>query len=213
METKLIFIRHGYSESNENGYFTGQSDAKLTPLGILQAECASRFLEDTHIDKVYSSTLSRAFHTALPIASKRGLEVVKLSGLNEIYGGDWQEKTFSSLSRLYADDYNLWQNNLYEATCTNGESVKDFFKRVLDTVTQIANENLGKCVCIATHATPIRVISCCAHNFEPKDIKNIPWSANASIHIVSYQDGELSFIEENITKHLDGIETNLPSNV
>ncbi len=81
MSTKLIFIRHGFSESNKDGLFTGQADIPLTDLGRRQAQCAAEYLKDTKIDRFYSSTLSRAYETAHASATLRDMEITKLAGL------------------------------------------------------------------------------------------------------------------------------------
>ncbi len=213
MKTKLIFIRHGFSESNKDGLFTGQANVALTELGQLQAQLSAKYLEDVHIDAVYSSTLSRAFDTAKPVAESRGLEITQLHGLCEIDSGDWEEKSFEALGTLFPTEYKMWMTDIFKCQCPNGESVAEFSKRVHSTVVQIAEENPGKTVCIATHATPIRVISCFALGLTPASLKDVPWSPNASINIIDYEDGSFSFSQRDITRHLKGYETNLPSNV
>ncbi len=213
MKTRLIFIRHGFSESNKGGFFTGQADAALTELGRLQAQRSAEYLKDMHIDAVYSSTLSRAIDTARPVAESRGLEITQLHGLCEINGGDWEEKPFDDLGILFPDQYKLWLEDIFSCQCPNGESVAEFAERVRRTVVQIAESNIGKTVCIATHATPIRVISCFAMGLDARLIKDVPWSPNASINIIDYEDGGFSFFQRDITEHLQDCVTKLPDNV
>lgn len=213
MKTSLIFIRHGYSESNRNDFFTGQVDSPLTKLGLIQAERAAQYLKDTKIDKVYASPLSRAYNTGLATAKVHGLEVIPDKGLCEIDGGDWHEQPFSSLSSLTPEAYDLWMNDIYRCECPNGEKVCDFFERVRKSVVRIAEENAGKTVCIATHATPIRVISCLAMGYPPEKLNLTTWTPNAAINIFDYEDGSFAPVECNIIKHLEGVETVLPENI
>ena len=44
MKTTLIFVRHGESEANGNGFFAGQSDIALSPRGLQQAELTAHFI-------------------------------------------------------------------------------------------------------------------------------------------------------------------------
>ena len=213
MKTRLIFIRHGFSESNRFGLFTGQIDSPLTEKGHLQAKRAAEYLHDTKIDVVYTSPLRRAYDTGLPVAKERGLDVHTHNGLMEIHGGDWHEKPFTELGNLTPEAYKLWQEDLYNSCCPNGESVKDFVKRVHNAVTEIAEENKGKTVCIATHATPIRVICCFAMGLEPSHLKDVPWTPNASINIMDYEDGNFEFVQKDICDHLEGLETKLPEDL
>ncbi len=213
MSTRLIFVRHGYSQSNELGLFTGQSDICLTELGKKQAFCAAKYLEDIKIDKIYSSTLCRAIDTARAVALPRGMEVLKLYGLCEIDAGDWTELTFDEIIKNYPDEYTLWKNDMYKCCCPNGENVADFAQRVTDTVNQIAKENEGKTVLIASHATPIRVICCLALGIDLKNLRDIPWSPNASINIIDWVNGDFVPVQRDIVEHLKGFETALPSNI
>ncbi len=213
MSTRLIFIRHGYSESNKDGLFTGQANINLTDLGRRQAQCAAEYLKDEKIYKFYSSTLSRAFETAQASAVLRNMDITQVSGLCEINAGDWTEQPFAEIIKNYPKEYDLWKNNMYKCSCPKGESVAEFFSRVESTVKAIAQENNGKTICIASHATPIRAICCLALGYEPKDIQNVPWSPNASINIIDYKDGIFSFVKRDIVEHLEGLMTNLPTTI
>ena len=42
--TKLLLIRHGESEANNQGFFAGQYDAALMPKGIEQAEKTAKYI-------------------------------------------------------------------------------------------------------------------------------------------------------------------------
>ncbi len=211
--TRIIFIRHGYSESNDAGLFTGQANVPLTDLGRRQAQCAAEYLKETKIDKFYSSTLDRAAETAQKSASARNMDITKVAELCEINAGRWTEISFEEISEKYPKEYNLWKNDMYNCTCPDGESVAEFSARVTAAVKSIAEENDGKTVCIASHATPIRAICCLALGYEPKDIQKVPWSPNASINIIDYENEKFSFVKRDIVEHLKGFETNLPDNI
>ena len=213
MGTRLIFIRHGFSQSNKDKLFTGQADIPLTELGRHQAECAAQYLKNTNIDKIYASTLSRAVETAQAVAKTHGLSVIKDSGLCEINAGDWTEMPFDKISQDYQAEYNLWKNDMYSCKCPNGESVAEFSKRVYNTVVKIAEENDEKTVCIASHATPIRTICTLALGCEASEIQSVPWSPNASINIIEYENENFHFVKRDIVEHLEGVMTNLPKNI
>ena len=55
--TELIFVRHGESESNERGLFTGQADVSLSGLGEKQATALKNFiLKEYTVDAVIQAT-------------------------------------------------------------------------------------------------------------------------------------------------------------
>ena len=62
---KVYFIRHGQSENNLRGEWTGWYDAKLTEKGISDASLAGEVIKNISFDRVYSSDLSRAKDTAM----------------------------------------------------------------------------------------------------------------------------------------------------
>lgn len=61
---KLYLIRHGESETNLAGHYTGWAQVNLTPKGIEDAKGIRPILEGIKFDKIYSSDLIRAMKTA-----------------------------------------------------------------------------------------------------------------------------------------------------
>ena len=61
---KLYLIRHGESETNLAGHYTGWSQVNLTPKGVRDAEGIRPTLEGIKFDKIFSSDLIRAMTTA-----------------------------------------------------------------------------------------------------------------------------------------------------
>jgi len=63
---KLVIIRHGKTEYNKMGIFTGWEDAPLSEEGRAEARRAGKLLQKHRIDFdiVYTSWLSRAIETA-----------------------------------------------------------------------------------------------------------------------------------------------------
>ena len=61
---KLYVIRHGQSEGNIRGVFSGWLQHNLTEKGREDARKAGRIIEKVKFDKVYTSDLNRAIETA-----------------------------------------------------------------------------------------------------------------------------------------------------
>ena len=212
--TRVLFIRHGESESNILGTFTGQIDAPLSELGHTQAECTAGFiLENYRVDAVYSSDLSRAYDTGLHTAQKLGLQVQPDKRLREIHGGQWQNMRFSELSSTHPEEYALWQQDIGNSRCPGGESVAELADRVWECVMDICRENPEKTVLIASHATPVRTIQWHASGKPLSYMKEIPWVSNASVSEFVYENGILTPVKVSQDAHLAGMKTNLPSNI
>ena len=60
---KLYVIRHGESETNKKGVWTGWLDPPLTERGLCDAERAGKLISGIKFDKLYSSDLIRARKT------------------------------------------------------------------------------------------------------------------------------------------------------
>ena len=95
---QIIFLRHGESVGNANGYFQGQSDFPLNETGIAQANAlAERWKnEEVTFDLVISSPQSRARQTAEIIAAALKTPVE----LDEL----WMERDNGNLTRLTFDE-------------------------------------------------------------------------------------------------------------
>ena len=213
MKTRFFMIRHGYSVANNEKRFAGHSDFPLTDIGRLQAEKCAEALKDEHIDAIYASDLSRAFETAIPVAKAHGLTVVPHKGLREIFAGEWEGKTFDELYEEYPESFGIWKTDLGAAHPDGGESVAELYSRILTTLGEIAEDNDGKTVCIATHATPIRSVCTAAMGLGAEDMSRIGWTANASISLFEYENGRFTAIYTSKTDHLGDMTTKLPTNV
>ena len=210
--TTLILIRHGESETNYKKIFTGNLNPDLTEKGLHQAELASDYIVNNYkVNKIYASDLKRAYTTAVPASEKFGLEIIPSEQLREINGGEWQDKTYIDIKEEYPDSYGLWLSDIGNAVCTGGESVKELCDRVMKQLTEISEENDGKTVLIATHATPIRAFQTMCEHGTLDEMKNVPWVPNSSITVAEYENGSftLKVIGEN--SYLSDFATGFPS--
>jgi broad specificity phosphatase PhoE len=232
MSTKIIMVRHGFSEANLAKVFTGQSNISLTDIGLEQARLCGEFFrvwspcsalgeERTEkiwdygisdIDAIYASDLKRAYDTAIPIAKALSLEIEKCEDFREIYAGDWEMMPFVEIDEKYPVEYGVWKNDIGRARCTGGESVAELSKRVLGAIRNIAVKHDGGAVVIVTHATPIRAACAAARGLDPLEMGRESWVSNASVSIFEF-DGTLKAIKTSIVSHLGSLKTDLPKNV
>lgn len=69
----LYFVRHGLSEMNKQGVWSGTTETSLAPEGIEQCHEAGKALQDCGIDLIVSSPVIRAHDSAKIIASELGI--------------------------------------------------------------------------------------------------------------------------------------------
>ncbi|MDE2337339.1 MAG: histidine phosphatase family protein [Alphaproteobacteria bacterium] len=125
-KAKLVLLRHGQTHYNIGHLMTGRHDAPLTPKGEEQAAAAGVLIRHLPIDKVYSSSLSRAFNTAALALKSAGkdLHIEKRHEIVETDAGDFTGRCYTTDPEILAHDA------AYGRAMPNGESDKDVVKRV-----------------------------------------------------------------------------------
>jgi 2,3-bisphosphoglycerate-dependent phosphoglycerate mutase len=158
----LVLVRHGKSEWNKLGQWTGLTDVPLVHEGVLEAQSAAEAIRDIDIHTVHTSVLTRAKQTFDEIKKKLGLnlEPQAYEALNErdygIYTGKnkWQvkeeigEKEFQKLRRG-------WDTPVPE-----GESLKDVHARVVPHYEREIHPHLlaGRNILIVAHGNSLRAL-------------------------------------------------------
>jgi 2,3-bisphosphoglycerate-dependent phosphoglycerate mutase len=113
----LILIRHGESEWNDKGLFTGWVDVRLSERGRTEAARAGQQLTDAELrpDVVHTSVLSRAIETAniaLEVADLGWLPVRRSWRLNERHYGALQGKDKAQTRQQYGDEqFMIWRRS------------------------------------------------------------------------------------------------------
>lgn len=212
--TRIIFVRHGESTGNLNKRFYGHTDGELTEKGIAQAYAAAQYLKTAKIDVAYASDLVRAYETGRIIAAAHGLTPVPCAGLREIYAGEWENLEFGEILERYPEGFNTFMYDIINSIPDGGESVRNMARRIIDEVWKIAEENDGKTVLIAIHATPIRALECEWRGLELEKMSTLKWVPNASVSIVDYDTANHTVKPEMIgeASFMGDMATTLPNN-
>ena len=72
---RLYFIRHGLTEMNKTGHYSGTSETPLSAEGKAQAKEAGKHAKNLNIDYIVCSPLGRAHDTAKIVAKEIGYPV------------------------------------------------------------------------------------------------------------------------------------------
>ncbi len=113
--TKLVLVRHGESQWNNENRFTGWYDVDLSEKGRIEAKAAGKLLKDEGFafDFAYTSVLKRAIHTLWSILDELDqawLPTEKTWKLNERHYGALQGLDKSETAAKYGDDQvKLWR--------------------------------------------------------------------------------------------------------
>ena len=113
----LVLLRHGESEWNAEGLFTGWVDVGLSERGKSEAATGGRLLRESGVlpDLVHTSVLTRAIQTqnlALEAAGLLWLPVRRSWRLNERHYGALQGKDKAQTRQEFGDDqFMLWRRS------------------------------------------------------------------------------------------------------
>lgn len=212
--TTLLLIRHGESQANHQRIFAGHLDADLHENGLRQAKETAKFIAQNYqVDKIYASDLKRAYKTAQALADVLDMDITPDKNLREINAAQWDGKPFDELLVTYKESYTMWRTHIGFAAADGGESVRQLADRIMAALTRIAQENEGKTVAVATHATPIRAMQSLVQTGGLEEMENIPWASNASVTVLQYEQDTWKLIAASLDEHLQAIKTELPRGV
>ncbi len=201
-KTQIYLIRHGQSVGNLKHLFCGHEDVDLTEFGRKQAERVCEYFESVSVDKIYASDLLRAYHTACPLAKKKGIEIIKDPELREVYAGKWEGMAYPELFKKFPESSALWWNDTGLARPDGGESVEELQKRIYSEVLRLAEENEGKTICLFTHFTPIFAMKTALAGVPLSEMKNQEKPKNASVTHIEYENGIFTLIEYGVNDYL-----------
>jgi phosphoserine phosphatase len=154
----LVLIRHGETDWNIEGRYQGQADPLLNPNGIAQSYQLAEELKDSQVDLLYSSPLQRAWQTARIISEGLQIPLFKEPRLMEIHQGDWQNRLRAEIEELYPHLFHKWENEPWEVSPPNGETLKQVQERVYAALDEITSRHVDQTIGLVCHRIPIALI-------------------------------------------------------
>ncbi|MBA7794647.1 adenosylcobalamin/alpha-ribazole phosphatase [Citrobacter sp. RHBSTW-01065] len=155
---RLWLVRHGETEANVAGLYSGHAPTPLTERGIAQAQTLGTLLRNVPVDNVLCSELERARHTTQLILAEREIPVRNMPELNEMFFGDWEMRHHRDLAREDAENYAVWCNDWQNATPTNGEGFQTFSQRVERFIAQLADYKACQNLLVVSHQGVLSVL-------------------------------------------------------
>ena len=125
---QLLVIRHGQTEWSRDGRHTGRTDVPLTDRGREEARDAARTLRGWHLERAYTSPLSRARETAELVEPTCDL-VVDHDLVEWDYGAYEGESTPTTRERI--PDWSVWTHEIVDGETVEavGERADRFLAR------------------------------------------------------------------------------------
>ncbi len=159
----LVLVRHGQSEWNALGLWTGQADPPLSEKGKQEAKKAAAHLRDITFHKAHTSKLSRAQQTLNEIKQalrQMELETIEHEALNERNYGDYAGKNKWEVKAQVGEQEFQKIRRYWDHPIPNGETLKDVHARAVPYFKEHILEDLkaGKNIIIAAHGNSLRTI-------------------------------------------------------
>jgi 2,3-bisphosphoglycerate-dependent phosphoglycerate mutase len=185
MSGKLILIRHGESEWNALGKWTGWTDVSITDEGTRLSRELGEKLGDVHIDVAYNSELKRTKETLDAVLEGVGQTPERrVSGaVNErdygVYTGMLKEEVRAEIG----EEAYLALRRGWDRPIEDGESLKDVYTRVLpfyleEVVPQLLQ---GKNVLIVGHGNSLRAMVKYIDGISDDDISSFEFGHNCAM--------------------------------
>jgi 2,3-bisphosphoglycerate-dependent phosphoglycerate mutase len=163
MMAYLALVRHGQSEWNQLGLWTGLTDVTLNDIGREEAARAAAGIGDVRFDVAFTSTLQRAQETLDVILTKLGqkdVPIIRDAALNERNYGDLTGKNKWAIREEFGEEQFLKWRRSWDYPIPNGESLKDVYERVVPYYTTHILPELaaGKNVIVVAHGNSLRAL-------------------------------------------------------
>lgn len=216
---ELFIVRHADAIPAADEIIPGgvYDDLPLSQLGREQAQNLAERLSDTSFNAIYSSPLKRCLETAAPLAERLGLAPIIVPDLREIGLGNVlplpeDSKDLEALTRTLKarqlEMIHLAGSSGSWDSLGDNEPSKEFRRRVVEAMDDIANKHVGERILVFAHAGVINAYVAEVLGLE-KDFF-FP-TANTSITVVRVRDRQRVLYVLNdlahVRRHTNGRDT------
>lgn len=159
----LVLVRHGQSQWNEKGLWTGWTDIPLNETGINEAKRTGELLADIKFDAAFTSDLTRAqqtLNTILTTISQTNIPIEKSPALKEKSYGIYTGKNKWEIKEKYGEEEFQKIRRSWDYVPPEGESLKMVYERVVpyfeEKILPLLKE--GKNIIVAAHGNSLRAL-------------------------------------------------------
>ncbi|UCD57393.1 MAG: histidine phosphatase family protein [Candidatus Hydrogenedentota bacterium] len=181
----LYLVRHGETDWNIEQRCQGFSDSELNATGRRQAEAIARYLSNTKIEAIYSSTLSRAYETARIIAKYHDAAVQRTDALRELNQGEFEGLALTELVANHADFLERWFREPADLKVPGGESLREMQTRAWSALEKVAEKHSDGNVVVVGHNLCNIALLCRIMKLDLGDFRRICQDVGA-INIVEF---------------------------
>lgn len=184
MRCHIYLFRHGATQDNCEGVFSGWRDVPLNAKGIRDAKIVALRLKNKKFTLAYQSDLIRSQQTLAQVLKfHKGVRVITDKRIKERNYGTLQSKTHLDIvEKKGIEQYDKWHRG-YENRPPQGESLKDVEVRVLkfirDMLDTIREEEIN--VAVSAHGNSMRAFRRYFEKLSIKEMCNV-YNDYESVH-------------------------------
>lgn len=175
----LVLVRHGLSDYNKQGLWTGWDNPPLASEGIEQAQKTGEELKDIHFDLAYTSDQVRSVQTVEEILKTVGqaVPITQNEHIRERDYGIYTRKNKWDIKKELGDEEFQKLRRGWDYDIPGGESLKQVYEREIPYFEQEILPKLkeGKNVIIGSSGNALRALA--------KYLENIPDDKVAELEI------------------------------
>src|SRR3989338_950112 len=191
---KLIIARHGESEWNKEGLFTGKTDVHLSPKGFKMSDSMGILIKDIEINRVFASMQMRSIETEVCMMNSSGKycpEITYSSALNERDYGDYTGMNKLEEEKKLGEEGIKSLRRAWDQPIPNGETLKMVYERVVPFFIQEIFPVLknGKNALIISHGNTLRSLMKYVEKISDEDIEKVEMPFNEIIIYELDQEG------------------------
>lgn len=173
----LVLVRHGLSEYNKQGLWTGWDNPELAPEGIEQTRITGESLKDIHFERAYAPDQIRSIETLEEIgkAINQAFYIKQSIQIRERNYGVYTKKNKWQVKKEVGDIEFQKLRRGWDYPIPNGESLKEVYARVIpyfkeEILPQLTN---GKNVILVSSGNTLRSLVKYLENISDEKIGSV----------------------------------------
>ncbi len=175
---KLVIVRHGESEWNALGVWTGSRDVHLSEKGFHDAALLGQALQDVRFDVAYASEQIRSLETLegiLDASQQFDVPIVRSKALNERDYGDYTGKNKWQVKKELGEEIFEHLRRDWDYPVPNGETLRMVYERAVPYYLDAIVPQLlaGKTVLVVSHGNAIRALMKYIESVRDDDIASV----------------------------------------
>lgn len=200
----LHLFRHGETDWNAERRIQGQSESRLSELGIQQAQALGQRIAQLHFDQVYCSSSLRTRQTAEHAFAHRANDIKYLDTLREIDLGPWEGKLYAQIESEQPEAFRHFWQEPHLFNVSGAETFGQLQQRAIKAISGIKSAPQTGHVAIVSHGALIKSLLCHYQNKQLSELWAPPAMHNCAHSIIRLQDDGTARIVQYADQLMEG---------